>query len=235
MLKVLISTSAVLFGLICCANYGGKQITVKNSTQAKPDEVLRHTAGEKFNIKNTRGVVALNKFVKGDFVRFYNADGSLWYEFTYFYDDRDGKFEYSNDDFRPFAFHQDNFLLVLKCTETTDRFFEVVVNEQTGLKKYVKANDPVLKFETWEKFVLSVFAVNFDKKANPLLEAPNGRVKSVAVPSDANFRPVETEGDWLKVRWGPDAAKTRDAMPNASGWIRWKNDGTLLVDFYYFS
>jgi hypothetical protein len=233
MLRVLFSTSLVLFGLICCTHYGSgsKEVWVKNSA-AKPDDTLRNTGREKLNIKNTRGVVVLSKYTKGDFVKFYNADGSLWYEFSYFYDDRNGKFEYANDEFRPFAFHQDHFLLAVKCTEATDKFLEVVVNEETGLRKYVKANDPTLKLEPWEKFVLSVFAIKFDKKANPILETPNGQVKSVGIPPDASFRPVETEGDWLKIRWDQAGAKTGEG---SKGWIRWKNDESLLVDFYYFS
>lgn len=234
MLRGLISTSLVFFALVSCTNYGtgGKEVLVNNSAQAKPDETLRNTGKEQFNIKNTRGVVVLNKYSKGDFVRFYNADGSLWYEFSYFYDDSDGKFEYANDEFRPFAFHQDYFLLVLKCTETSDKFFEVVVNEETGLRKHVKANDPVLKLEPWEKFVLSVFALKFDKKANPILETPNGHVKTVDIPAGASFRPVEAEGEWLKIRWDTAGAKTGKTD---KGWIRWKSDESLLIDFHYFS
>lgn len=240
MLRVLISTLLVLLTLICCANYGSKQISVKNSAQGKPAEILRTTAGEKFSIKNTKGVVVLDKFVKGDFVRFYNADGSLWYEFSYFYDDSDGKFDYANDDFRPFAFHVDYFLLALKCTENNDKVLEVVVNEETGLRKYVKANDPILKLETWEEFVLSVFSVNFDQKANPILEAPSGKVKKVAVRKvairkGASFRPVEIQGDWLKLRWDLAGEQTAKEKGDANGWIRWRIDETLLIDFYYFA
>lgn len=234
MLRGLISTSFVFFALVSCTNYGigSKEVLVNNSAQAKLNETFGNMGKERFNIKNTRGVVVLDKFGKGDFVKFYNADGSLWYEFTYFYDDSDGKFEYANDEFRPFAFHQDYFLLVLKCSETTDKFFEVVVNEETGLRKYVKANDPVLKLEPWKKFVLGVFAVKFDKKVNPILETPNGHVKSVDIPAAASFRPVEADGDWLKIRWDQAGAKTGQA---SKGWIRWKNDESLLIDFSYFS
>ena len=68
--------------------------------------------------------MVLNEFSRGDFVRIYNQDGSLWYEFSYFYDDRDGKFDCANDEFRPLAFHPEHFLLVLKCTGTSDKFLK---------------------------------------------------------------------------------------------------------------
>jgi hypothetical protein len=232
--RVLISASIVLFATICCVDDRSKQTTVTNSFEAKP-KMQRNTPEGRLNIKNTRGVVVLNKYGKGDFVRFYNADGSLWYEFTFYFDESGGKFPYANDDFRPFAFHPGYFLLVLRCTETPDNFFEVVVNEESGLRKYVRANDPVLKLETWDKFVLSVFAVTFDQKANPILQAPNGQPNTVAIPSDANFRPVETDGDWLKIRWDAAADPAGKPKPIGSGWIRWKNAGKLLVDFSYFA
>lgn len=237
MLRGLISTSFVLFSLVSCTNYGsgGKEVWVNNSAQAKPDETLRNAGREKFSIKNTRGVVVLNRYSKGDFVRFYNADGSLWYEFSYFYDDRNGKFEYANAEFRPFAFHQDHFLLAVKCTEVTDKLFEVVVNEETGLRKYVKADDPVLKLESWDKFVLSVFAVSFDQKTNPVLEGPNDQMKMVVAPKSATFRPVETRGNWLKVRWHSAGEQPTKPKATATGWIRWRNDETLLIDLSYFA
>ena len=225
----------ILLVSICCTNFGSKQAATKGSAEYRPTETSPHTRSEKLSIKNTEGVVVLNKFGKGNFVRIYNADGSVWYEFSYFYDDSDGKFDYANEEFRPFAFHPDYFLLVLKCTNRDGSSLEVIVNEDTGLKKYVKADDPVVKLEPWDKFVLSVFAVTFDQKANPILQAPNGQPNTVAIPTDAHFRPVETNGDWLKINWD-DSAKPKGMLkPNGGGWIRWKNAGKLLVDFSYFA
>jgi hypothetical protein len=43
------------------------------------------------SIKNTKGLIVLSdQYGKNDFIRFYNEDGSIWYEFTYYYDDSDG-------------------------------------------------------------------------------------------------------------------------------------------------
>lgn len=186
-------------------------------------------------IRNTKGVLVLGQFRKGDFVRFYNQDETLWYEFTYFYDDSDGKFEYTNDKFRPFAFHPDYFLLVLKCTEANDKFFEVIVNEETGLKKYVRANDPVFKFETWPELILSTSAVNFERKLNPVLEAPTGQIQKGLFPKDITFRPIEIRGDWLKIEWQTEQRPQSRNNKHATGWVRWKEDGRLLIELYFFA
>lgn len=110
----------------------------------------------------------------------------------------------------------------------------MIVNEGTGLKKYVKADDPSLRFETWEEHILKVFAVGFDRKVNPVLEAPQGRVKTVTIP-DVPFHPVEVRGEWLKVKWDAANGTEKKGAIDDSGWIRWKRDEKLLVELFYIS
>ena len=210
----------------------GGQVIVSASAGADFGQPLQRDRTDRV-IKNTKGVVVLGQYQKSDFVRFYNRDGTLWYEFSYFYDDANGKFEYANHDFRPFAFHQDHFLLVLKCTDINEKFFEVIVNEETGLRKYVKANDPVFKFETWQRLVLSTFAVNFETKTNPVLEAPAGQTREDFWGKDITLRPIEIRGDWLRIEWQTTPRSTNNN--NATGWVRWKQDGNLLIELYFFA
>jgi hypothetical protein len=185
-------------------------------------------------IKNTKGLIVLDKdrYGKNDFIRFYNEDGSLWYEFTFYYDDSDGVFEYENENFRPFAFHSDYFVLALKCVGEDKSRYEVIVNEETGLKKCVKKNDPTLKFETWEDHITEAFAVSFNQEKNPLRKSPEGRVKNLDLPKEVSFHPVEIKGDWLKVRWDVSKKTKNDA---GSGWVRWRENNNLLVELFYFS
>jgi len=180
---------------------------------------------------NSLGLIVLSKsYSNKNFIHIYNEDGSLWHKFSFYYDDSAGKFEYANESFRPFAFHPDYFLLALKCVRKDTGRYEVIVNEETGLKKYVKADDPSLKFETWEDHILKVFAVGFNRKQNPVLNAPQGRVKKVSTP-DAPFHPVEVRGEWLKIKW--EAANQRTKY--GSGWIRWRRGERLLVELFYIS
>lgn len=184
------------------------------------------------SVKNTKGLIVISdQYGKNDFVRFYNEDGSLWYEFTFYYDDSDGKFEYANENFAPFSFHQDYFVLALKCIGEDKSRYEVIVNEETGLKKFVKKTDSTLKFLTWEDHITKRFAVDFNRVENPLLEMPKGKVKVGELPKEVTFRPVKIEGEWLKVNW--DVAKHRDNV--GSGWIKWKADGKLLIELFYFA
>lgn len=224
----------MLFTLTFAIRSEGNRDSMSSSAAAASARIQQRNRPERV-IKNTKGVLVLGQFRKGDFVRFYNQDQTLWYEFTYFYDDSDGKFEYDNDDFKPFAFHQDYFLLVLKCTEANDKLYEVIVNEETGLRKYVKANDPVFKFETWPELVLSTFAVNFEKKTNPVLEAPAGQMRKDIFPREITLRPVEIRGDWLKIEWQTEPGQRTGNNKSATGWVRWNEDGKLLIELYFFT
>lgn len=188
---------------------------------------------DKTSINNAKGLITLsNKYGKKDFVRIYNEDGSLWHEFTYYYDDSDGKFEYENENFEPFAFHPDYFKLALKCVGEDKSRYEVIVNEETGLRKFVKKDDLILKFETWEDHVKGVFAVSFNWEENPLREAPEGKIKVNRLSKGVTFHPVKIEGDWLKVRWD-EANKAKNDV--GYGWVKWKENNKILVELFYFS
>lgn len=118
------------------------------------------------NIQNTLGVIVRSKsYGEHDFIKIYNADGSLWYKFTFYYDEKNGRFPSQNDSFRPFTFHPSYFLLALKCVRKIKDRYEVIVNEETGLKKYVLASDTSLSFETWGQHILKVLSV--DQKLPP--------------------------------------------------------------------
>ena len=203
----------------------------ENTSDSNTGSDLQTVNVDKTSIKNTKGLIVLSdRYGKNDFIRFYNDDGSLWYEFTYYYAVGGGKFE-ANDDFLPFAFHPDYFSLALKCTGEDSNRYQVIVNEETGLKKFVKKDDAALRFQSWEDHIKGAFAVKFDHVENPLRESPEGKVKNADLPEDATFHPVQVNGDWLKVRW--DSSKKSGSAQ--VGWIKWKENEKLLIELYYFA
>src|SRR5690606_17088516 len=90
---------------------------IKDSTKLREGEV---------EVDNSIGVISLSDgYSKQDSIKIYNEDGSLWYKFTYYYDDNDGVFEYHNPNFSPLAFHPDYFLLALKVSGIQKNRYEV--------------------------------------------------------------------------------------------------------------
>lgn len=224
------------------ANVSSVQSAEENRNGEQVDEQKQNTLGnpleakslEKVQIGNTKGLLVLNhqRLNKKDFIRIYDDDGSVWYKFTFYYDDSDGKFEYENKSFRPFAFHPDYFLLALRLTSEDKNHFEVIVNEDTGLKKFVLKKDQLLRFESWEDHILNAFAVDFDKRYNALRRTPDGEFDQTLFPENTTFHPIKINGQWLKVRIDPSDSENKSAQ---FGWIKWKENNTLLIKLFYFS
>ena len=180
-------------------------------------------------INNSIGVITLtDKYTQQDTVKIYNEDGSLWYKFTYFYDDSDGEFEYYNKNFNPLAFHPDYFLLALKVSQIEKNRYKVIVNENTELNKYIKKGESFLKFENWRKHVLDVYAVEFEAKENPLRKEPNEQANRIRYNSDNLYQPKKIKGNWLQVVW-------KEKQDKYSGWIKWKEDQELLIKILYLN
>lgn len=219
-----------------CVSYRASKNNTPTS-DVTSQEVLKKDEEDKAPVEDSIGLIVLSEknYGKNDFVRIYNEDGSLWYKFTFFYDDSDGEFEYANKDFSPLAFHPDYFVLALKCVGKEEGRYEVIVNEETRTRKYVRADDSTLTFRTWEEHILKVFAIGLNLKENPLREAPQGKVKSISLPDPVVFHPVNVRGDWLEVRWATTDQDTNKEMKYGSGWVQWKKNGKILIELFYIS
>lgn len=228
-------TGVMLVLLVCgeCSvetvNNPAEGVIKLNAQKIQQDKRIQES-----NTESSIGVIRLNEkgYDKDKFIHIYNQDGSLWYQFSFYYDDSDSKFEYANENFKPYAFHPDYFVLVLKCVGEDSNRYEVIVNEDTGLKRFVRKDDATFKFETWEQHILKAFAVDFDRSGNPLREIPEGQVKTVELPKEVTFHPVEINGEWLKVRW--DSPK-KSGKNDRFGWVKWKESNKILIELFYTS
>jgi hypothetical protein len=196
------------------------------------------TLGEKDSLENAIGVITLNKktYTKARRLQFFNEDGSLWYEFSFSEDDADHSSDRAKVDFRPFSLHRDYFVLALKCVGENASRFQVVVNESTGLTKFISRHDNVLKFQTWREHVLELFAVGFDPANNPLRTRPGDSISAVRLPpGEVTFHPLQIKGNWLKVSWTVSDERKGKGHKVGYGWVKWKQNSKLLVELFYFS
>jgi len=196
------------------------------------------TLGDKNSLENTIGVITLNKksHTKARGLQFFNEDGSLWYEFSFYGDDADHSLDRAKIEFQPFSFHRDYFVLALKCVGKDANRFQVVVNESTRLTKFIRRRDENFKFQTWNEHILDLFAVGFNAANNPLRTRPGETGNAVQLPSDeVTFHPLQIKGNWLKVSWNvSDDRKGKDKKVRY-GWVKWKQNSKLLVELFYFS
>jgi hypothetical protein len=171
-----------------------------------------------------------------DIIRLFNDDGSLWYEFSYFEENALSYLKKPNADFTPFGFDPDIFELILKCVRSDANRYEVIVNEESGLRKFVRRNDPILKFQQWEEHVAKWGMVGFDVSTNPARSKPDINADIIRIPTLSTdyviyFHPDKIDGAWLRVRWNlsESGAKYQKQNKNEFGWIRWRNEENSLM------
>ncbi len=106
-----------LFGLILvlsCNQRKSDNITSNENTFTRNTDLnLDSTSSEmkRSIIGGSIGVVSIkDNITEKDTIKLFDKDGKLWYKFSFFYDDSDGKFDYPNETFEPLSFHPDNFL-----------------------------------------------------------------------------------------------------------------------------
>jgi len=196
---------------------------------SKVNTALKKINDSLIKINNSVGVLTLSdKYSEKDTIKIYNEDGTLWYKFSYFYDDSDGEYDYYNKDFSPLAFHPDYFLLALNVSKIEKNRYEVVVNKNTQLKKYINKEESFLEYENWKEHVLNVYAVDFDSEQNPLRKKPNIKATQISYISDNLYQPKRIEGNWLQVTW-------KEKRKTYFGWIIWKEDHKLLIELLYLN
>lgn len=199
------------------------------------------TAVDRFrkDIGDSKGVIVLtDDYGEDDTVRIYDKGGALWYEFSYYDESAFDELESINTDFRPFAFHPDYLLLAMRVVSEDTALYEVVVNEEKDLRKFVRKDDENLEFEPFEKHILSVYAVDFDPKTNPLRESPGGEPLKGDFSKVPIFKPANVDGEWLEVVFRipeTEGGNSNDAAEKgpSRGWIRWRDGSYLTVALFY--
>jgi len=175
----------------------------------------------------TLGIITLGpRFSTEDTIRLYNHDGSLWHLFSYKYNDSDGKYDFYNPDFQPLGFHPDYYVLALSVTSINNKTYEVIVNESTGLRKYIKLKDNKLKFLTYQQYIFQQGFFLFDTAGNPVRDSINGQPIVISDAKERVARPKKFQGDWLMINF-----ENRSSKASTIGWIRWRKAQTLLIYF----
>ena len=168
-----------------------------------------------------------------------NKDGSTWTKFDFDFENKlDNKDSYTfddikrlynwNDDFKPYAFHIDNSLLMFICTGVNDDKYKVIVNKETGLEKYIKKENFWILRDWQDHIIHSVVSIDFEIKSNPIRSNPNDEATIIKVSAniDPVIEPIEINGDWLKIRYWQNE---REMI----GWIKWKICNQIILKLFY--
>ena len=158
-----------------------------------------------------------------DIIRIYNADKTIWYEFSFAENSPVHFLKNKKPEFQPFIPFKRYGLKIRLKTESKN-WYEVVVNEETQETKYTWKGDPVLGYRSFEHYIMMSSWISFNTEKNPLRETIEGKTVNVDYPMDQeSYKVRQFEGDWMLV----EAVRT----PNAKGWIRWRKERKILIGY----
>ena len=120
----------------------------------------------------------------------------------------------------------ENQELSLRCLSKDKSFYKVKLeNNELG---FIPLDERGVKFQTWEEHILSLFAIGFKESINPLRDKPSDESDKIYYDPDEFYHPNQIKGEWLQVKWGTEGDWEY-------GWVKWKENGKLLINFFYFA
>lgn len=138
------------------------------------------------------------------------------------------KISYAPPWFVPAHLKMDYEVLYLRTLSLHSEFIEVVVNETMGQTAFIDRSRSKLIY--WPEFLLSIHSVE------PLAPQDNlARVKPLThaspVSTDYDFlRPIRISNQWIYVELLNDQLQSA-----GKGWIKWRENGKLLIRYNLFS
>ncbi len=121
-----------------------------------------------------------------------------------------------------------------RCESKNNGWYEVIVNNQTGKTFWIK-KERFTEFLTWEKFLKSKFVVErLPKYKQAIRQLPSNDSAKIKYVGKDCFQVKSMKGEWIEIftsdfcKSGYGDSKTTEIQ---SGWIKWKNGNTLLIDY----
>jgi hypothetical protein len=203
---------------------------------------LLTTGQEKPVMGEELGILQFEFAEKTDKVVLLNEDLTEWMSFDFTYEERlnpkhDKGYSFDEvkklynwkEEFSPYVFHMDNFIIMFKCIEAKNDLYEVVVNKKTGLTKYIRKSK-LWNLKSWKEHIVeSVASIDLNLESNPLREKPDDNSIKIEIKKenlDPVISPEEIQGNWLKVKYWENGKEKQ-------AWVKWRENNQIIVELWY--
>lgn len=130
--------------------------------------------------------------------------------------------------FAPAHLKMDYELLFIRALSINREFVEVMVNEFNGQTAYMDRTKTELRY--WPDFLLSINSVEpLSPEDNPVRVKPLSHAGLVST-SYSFLKPVRIAEQWIQVELLDDNFES-----HGTGWIKWQEDGKLLISYSLLS
>lgn len=196
----------------------------------KNDELIMDTV-ESLCLYNKDG----SKFLRYSFVEpYFTVDGEKYLSdsIEFHMDILEKKHKFNPRFFKP----NDGVIFQFECKEIDEEYFEVYINKEKNLTKYIKKSDSFFIFETWEKNIFRGY-VNFGFSENPI-HKKIGLTESILDYNsydimDLVFKAKKIEGEWMYVYSTYYWYNYKKKNNKYKGWIRWRDGMKVLIEIQF--
>jgi hypothetical protein len=133
---------------------------------------------------------------------------------------------------KPEGLSLDYSIFTFRYLQVEKEWVEVIINDETDDKKWLKRKAG-LEVVRWEDFL-----VEYTTAIEPLfpaaIKAALGEQAATLRKSSKEdcFEAVEVRGQWLRIRTNTVLECSEHDEPVADGWIRWRDDQRLLIEYF---
>lgn len=120
----------------------------------------------------------------------------------------------------PIFFKPDYGIFYLVCVSEQKSNYKIQTStNQTAILPKTKN----IQFLSWDRFLLSTTGIsNLDWKENPFRKEPDTKATIQEVSKEDDFTVIKVHNEWIQISTDSDSI----------GWIKWKQDGKLLIEIY---
>jgi len=130
--------------------------------------------------------------------------------------------------FAPAHLKMDYELLFIRVLSVNRDFIEVMVNEFNGQTAYMDRIRNELRY--WPEFLLNINSVEpLSPENNPVRVKPLSHASLVSTPYSF-LKPLRISDQWIQVELLDDNFKS-----HGKGWIKWQENGKLLISYSLLS
>ena len=115
----------------------------------------------------------------------------------------------------------------LNCILKKDSFLYFIDDNSSNIYYLLSSNKVLL--ETWQDYILRSFSIAPKEKNNFIYCKPNVNSNYFEYDNNNFYHPISIQKEWLELEWENDKKQKK------RGWIRWNNNGTLLIDIFLFA
>jgi len=121
---------------------------------------------------------------------------------------------------------------LFRFTKIEGDWIQIIINNDSGGKKWIKKSTN-LKNIYWDKFLIDNTTAIGTPISIEIKIAPSTESKTLRRSSTKDcFEAVEIKGDWLKIKTNETLECNEHPEPIKSGWIKWKSDNKLIIDYF---